>query len=194
MEIIVIIIWLVQWTLPFPQAPSTPVDFVLNEVEWSDIEYSCVEPSLARSAWSHHHQHHPRVSERRKSRRTSGPLICGFSPSVRGTHWIWVFGCSPQIDQHVRCGQRTRDVWYRWCAWVAASRYICRPFYLKSGHARKFAVCNANTSSQMLSCSSTVVEWVTMLLLHRKWQKGWRLCIAVVLYRDGDGRVSDTVI
>jgi len=34
--IIIIIMWLVQWTLPFPQATSMPVDFVLDDRQLSD--------------------------------------------------------------------------------------------------------------------------------------------------------------
>jgi len=54
--IIIIIVWLDQWTLLFPQATSIPVDFVLkigsfcqSNVEWSDIGFNCPEPSFTRT-------------------------------------------------------------------------------------------------------------------------------------------------
>jgi len=34
--IIIIIMWLVQWTLPFPRATSMPIDFVLDDRQLRD--------------------------------------------------------------------------------------------------------------------------------------------------------------
>jgi len=70
--IIIIIMWLVEWTLPFQRVSSMPVDFVLGDIgrheqtkiEWSDIGFSCPKPSLTRLA-----------------------VIYGSSPLAKGPHW-----------------------------------------------------------------------------------------------------------
>jgi len=48
----------------------------------------------------HHHHHHPRVSERRKSRRTSGPLIL----VTGGFHGLWGLGWLTGGARALLCG------------------------------------------------------------------------------------------
>jgi len=67
--IIIIIMWLVQWTLPFPRATSMPVDFVLDDKQLPD---QC-------------------LVERHQTQLCGAKfdevgLICGSSPMVRGPH------------------------------------------------------------------------------------------------------------
>jgi len=69
--IIIIIMWLVQWTLPFLRATSMPVNFVLDNRQLSD---QC-------------------LVERHRIQLCGAEfdevgLICGSSPLVIGSHWI----------------------------------------------------------------------------------------------------------
>jgi len=140
LSIIIIIMWLVLQTLPFPRAPSlhfylcSMIDSCQTNVKWSNIKFYYVEPSLTRSAWS------------------------AVRPLVRGPHWTSALSCGPWMDQHMRCGQRTWDEWYRWRIrewWLFGSS---ADLHLKCRLSRKFIVCDADTTDQMRRCFSIVVE------------------------------------
>ena len=52
-------------------------------------------------------------------------LICGSSPLAKRLQWTWWLDCGLWMDQHVRCGQRTRDKWYIWCVCVSGGWSVC---------------------------------------------------------------------